>query len=446
MRHITLLALIAVIAATGVVPSVAQRTLTLNDAVNEALKNNRQLAMARLEQDKADYRVAEAIGNALPNVTASGTYSRAIKKQVFFLPRAIFEPGASGYAPLEFGLDNTFQFGFSATQILFNSAVFTGVGTAKIYQKASREMYRSEYNKTIASVKRAFYGALLSRSVRDMMQASLKNAEDNLANVRTMNTQGLVSDYDFIRAEVQVGNVRPAVIEAERAVLMATNGLKVLLGIAPSEEITLSGSLDFDPIDPGVIENAEKVAIAENAGLRALEFQRQVSDELVSIYRSESYPTLAAFGNYQWQAQKNDFKLTSNDLVRTSTVGLSLNLNLFNGFQTRSRVNQAQVDFLKTDEQVKFTRDALVMQVQNLVLRLEEARKRFESQTRTVEQAEKGYKIATTRYSAGTGTQLEINDADIALMRSRVNRVQAVYDYSVARADLEEILSAILPE
>jgi outer membrane protein TolC len=109
--------------------------------------------------------------------------------------------------------------------------------------------------------------------------------------------------------------------------------------------------------------------------------------------------------------------------------------------QTSARVDQAKVDFMKSQEQFSAAKDAMVTNIQNIRFRIEEARKRIEAQGSNVEQAEKGYAIATTRYQDGSGTQLEVNDADVALMRARVNKAQAMYDYLVAQADLEQALS-----
>ncbi|MBR9977685.1 MAG: TolC family protein, partial [Bacteroidetes bacterium] len=164
--------------------SAQPRKLTLDDAISIAVEHNRDLETSRLEMRKADYQVREAIGTALPNITASGTYSRMLKKPVFFLPKRFLDPDAGpGVIPVEVGSDNSYDFGFEATQVLFNAAVFTGVGTAKIYQNASRHMHREHYNKTVTDVKKTFQSVLLSREVLKLMLASLKNAEDNLRNV-----------------------------------------------------------------------------------------------------------------------------------------------------------------------------------------------------------------------------------------------------------------------
>jgi outer membrane protein len=426
-------------------PAISQQAIGLDDALQLAAQNNRELKIARMDMDKADYRVQEAFGTAMPNITASGQYTRAIEKPVFFLPAAFLTPGATGVIPIEIGSNNSYQLGLTATQILFNSAVFTGVGTAKIYQKASREMYRNSYNSVLSNVKRAFYGGLFAQSVADMMNASMKNAEDNLRNVELMNKQGIVSDYDLIRAQVQVGNIRPNVMQAERNVLVAQNGMKILLGMDADAKLVLKGTLEYVPADPEMYGNAEQAVVSSNASLKALEFQTEVAREIVTINKSENLPTLAAFGNYTWQAQKETFAMSTNDFVRSSQVGLNLSFSLFNGLQSNARINQAEIDYLKSEEQRKSVTMALKTQAMTIRLRIEEAKKRIETQTKTVEQAEKGYRIVTTRYAAGSGTQLEVNDADLALMQARVNRVQAIFDYNVACADMEELLSIQTP-
>ncbi len=429
----------------GAPPVTTGKSLTLADAIAIAVKNNPQLRMARLDMEKADAQVREAIGTALPSLTASGTYSLALKKQVFFLPD-FNDPASGRILPIEIGSDHSVQFGFTASQILFNSAVFTGVGTARIYQTASRDMYREAYNKTVSGVRQAWYGVLFVRSAYDMMQASMKNAEDNFRNVQILHQQGIVSDYDRIRAEVQVENIRPMVLEAERNLVLAMNGLKMAMGVSPDQELVVDGMLEVETIDPVLIERAEQLVRENNPGLRALGHQVEVSKAIVSINRSDYLPTLTAFGNYAWQDQKNELnRFAINSLVGSSQVGLQLSVNLFNGFQTMSKVHQAEVDYLKMVETRKSSEDGMQTNAQNVRLRLLEARKRIETQGRTVEQAEKGYQIATVRYSAGTGTQLEVNDADLALMRARLNRIQAIYDYNVAAAELFALLGVEQP-
>jgi outer membrane protein TolC len=430
----------------AVVPMLAQdkqaKSLTIDGAIQIALQRNQDLTSARLEMEKANAKVSEAIGTALPSINFSGRYTRALKKPVFFLPD--FSNLNSGrIIPIEIGSNHAIDFVLSAQQVLFNSAVITGVGASKIYQDAARDMFQSKQSETVAKVRKAFYGVLLAHEAKEMMHANLKNAEDNLKNVRRLMDQGLVSEYDELRATVGVENLRPLVLQAENNDALAIDGLRVAMGVGPSEEYVIQGTLAFAAVDSVVMSSAHETVLESNSSLKALRHQVEVNKALVNIERSNYLPTLAAFGNYEYQIAKNDLNISLHDFIGSSLVGLQLSVNLFQGLQTNARVDQAKVDVRKTEEQVGSVENNLRTAIHSVVLQLGQARKRVEAQGKTIEQAERGYKIATTRFLNGSGTQLEVNDAQLSLTQAKVNRMQAIYDYLVASADFDQLLGRL---
>ncbi len=427
----------------GVSPSPAQspieKVYTLDKVVRTALQKNPELAASRLEVERANARVMEAWGYALPAVDFSGQYSRALKKPVFFLPD-FQNPNSGRIVPIEVGSNHAMTFSITARQTLFNATVIVGVGAARIYQSVTKEIYKAREHETIAKARKAYYASLLAAEVRDMMRSTLKNAEENLKNVQLLRRQGLLSDYDELRANVGVENLRPSVIQAENNYALSLDGLRAVMGLAPSEPVEVQGRLTFEPIDTALFADAVERVLEANHQLRALRHQVDVNRAFVSAQRSNYFPVLAAFGNYQYQVAKNSLNISTNDFIGSSTVGLSVSFNLFEGLQTSSRVEQAEIDVKKTQEQLTGLETSLRTAMHSTVLQLEQARKRIEAQGKTVEQAERGYKIATTRFLSGSGTQLEVNDAQVALTQAQVNRFQAVYEYLVAAADFEQLL------
>jgi outer membrane protein len=383
--------------------------------------------------------VNEAIGTALPSLDLTGRYTRALKKPVFFLPD--FNDLSSGRTvPIQIGSNHAVDVTLGVQQILFNSAVITGIGASQIYLRAAEDMYRAKQLETIAKVRKAYYRVLLAKEVVEMMRANLQNAEDNLTNVRLLLDQGLVSEYDELRATVGVENLRPLVIEAENNYALAIDGLRVTMGVAPSEEYAIEGVLTYEAVDSGLVASATQTVLENNASLKALRRQIDVNKALVNIERSNYLPTLVAFGNYQYQVAKNSLNISPRHFIGSSVVGLQLSLNLFQGLQTNARVDQAKVDVRRMEEQVASAENNLRTALHSVLLQLEQSQKRIEAQTRTVEQAERGYKIASTRFLSGSGTQLEVNDAQLALTQAKVNRMQAVYDYLVASAELDQLI------
>lgn len=420
------------------------RTITLEQAITVALERNKDLNTAQLEIDKADARVNEAWGYALPSVDLSANYTRSLERPVFFLPD-FANPGSNKTVPVKIGTEHSWGLTVSARQTVFNSTVIVGVGAAHVYSDVARELYRSKKLETVSNVRKAFYGVLVASEARDLMRANLKNAEENLANVRTLSKQGLVSEYDELRASVGVENLRPEVIRAENGRALAIDALRSAMGIDPTEEIMIQGALQFQPVPEDRVTTALDRVKETNAGLRALRLQIDVNQAFLNVERSNYLPTVSAFGNLQYQAAKNTFGISTNDFFRSSQVGLNLTFSIFQGLQTNARVDQAKVEVRKTEEQVANLENNLRTAAHSLVLQLRQAQQRIEAQGKTVEQAERGYRIATTRFLSGAGTQLEVNDAQLALTQAKVNRIQAVYDYLVASADFDNTLG-FLPD
>ncbi len=432
---------VGIIVFAGNVQSQQQppRVITLEQAVTIAVEKNKDLNTALLEVDKADARVSEAWGYAMPSVDLSANYTRSLERPVFFLPD-FSDPGSNKTVPVKIGTEHSWGMTLSARQTIFNSTVIIGVGAAKVYSDVARELYRSKKLETISNVRKAFYAVLLASEARDLMRANLKNAEENLGNVRTMSKQGLVSEYDELRATVGVENLRPEVIRAENGYALAIDALKSTMGIDASEEIVVEGTLQFQRVPEDRVVTAVDQVKETNSGLKALRMQIDVNQAFLNVERSNYLPMVSAFGNLQYQAAKNTLNISTNDFFRSSQVGLSLSFSLFQGFQTNARVDQAKVDVRKTEEQVANLENNLRTAAHSLVLQLRQSQQRIEAQAKTVEQAERGYRIATTRFLSGAGTQLEVNDAQLALTQAKVNRIQAVYDYLVASADFDRTL------
>jgi outer membrane protein len=429
-------------AAAGVTTPDSMQRLTVEEAVRTAMKSNHELMAAALEVQRADARVKEAWGTALPRIDLKARYTRALKKPVFYLPD-FMNPGSDEVTPIEIGSTHALDMTLSGEQILFNSAVFVGLGAAHIYARAARELYRAKEIETVTRARKAFYGVVLARDVLEMMRQNLRNAEDNHANVRLLSDQGLVSEYDLLRSSVRVDNLRPEVMQYENNLQTTLNNLKILLSIPFDSKFDVEGALTFLPVEETILQEATSAVLETNPSLAAMHDQADLNDAVISVERSGYLPTLSAFGTYQYTAQKNRLAMSWPDFINASTVGLSLSMNIFSGFQTNARVEAAQLDLRKTQENIAGMQSGLQTTAESVTLELRNTRQRIEAQSRTVEQADKGYRIATTRYKNGAGTLLEVNDAQLALTVATVNRLQALYQYLAASADLDQLLGRV---
>ncbi|MBN1397991.1 MAG: TolC family protein [Bacteroidetes bacterium] len=428
--------------------------ITLEEAVLLALKQNPDIESARLEVEKSDARVLEAWGYAMPSIDLSGNYVHFLDKPKSYFPDAIYYPlrklmdstyvvpkvtGQLIEMPFSMNPNYNASASLSFKQVVFNSAVFIGVGAANVYSDLARDLYKSKELEIVSSVRKAYYQALLTKDVAELMASSLVNAEQNLKNVRLLKEQGIVSEYDELRAAVNVENLRPSVIQSENTAFLALENLRNLIGISGDAQVMLSGKMEYEPVDDSLITTAESMMFESNPNLNAVKRQIELDGAFVNAERSNYLPTIALFGSYSYSAIKDRFNFSTNDFYKSSQIGLSVSLNLFQGMQTFAKVEQAQLEQRKSEERRTTIERNLRTGIYSARRNLEQARKRVEAQGKTVEMAQKGYKIVTARFLSSAATQLEVNDAQLALTQAQVNRVQAIYDYSVAAVDLDQL-------
>ncbi len=433
-------------------------SLTIDTAVRMAVQNNPELQSARLEVKRSDARVMEAWGFTMPTVDLSGNFNHIVEKPKSFFPDAIYYPlvklmDSTAHLPKPTGQLIELPFSMSPTnsanaavnvrQILFNGSVFIGVGAANIYSKLARDIFMLKKVETVAKVRKAYYAALLAHEALTMMQSNLKNAEENFKNVQLLRSQGIVSEYDELRATVGMDNLRPAVIQSETNFNLAVDNLRNTIGIGDSVKVIPSESLVFQDVDEQILQNADQAVLKTNLNLNVIQHQIELNGASVNAERANFLPSVIAYGSYSYTAIKDNYRFSGNDFYKTAQVGLTFSLNLFQGLQTNSRIEQAQLEEQKTVEQKGSLEKNLQMGIRSVIGNLRQTRKRIDGQQKTVETAERGYKIVTARFLSSAATQLEVNDAQLALSQAKVNRMQAIYDYLVAATDLDAMLGRL---
>jgi len=454
---------------TFITQAYTQTNMTLDDAIEIALKNNHNLKLVKYNKQQADSKVREAFGNALPSLNFSSNYTRALDRQdLYFGDPETLADGPFGlpaklavsmnelhkadpnYTPFQFaaagnddvieiGSDNAFNTRFELTQTLFDYSVFTGIGSSKRYSMAASEALSDEELNTIKNVKISYFTVLMAKESVGLIKSSIKNAQTNLNDIKLMFKEGLISEYDLIRTEVQVENLQPELLNAESQLNSSLNNLNLIIGNKQEDKISVSQNftdLNISMLIPN-IEESKKNINNNNNQLKSLDLQMQVQKDFIVLYQSEFFPRLSLFGNYTYLGNAND---TKNYVTYTSSeVGVRMSLNLFNGMQSSERIEQAEIDYMKVETQKSMLKSSLMNQAENIINRMETAKRKIESTNKTVSQAKRGYDIAKTRYDEGIGSLLEINDADLAFRQSKLNKIRADYDFLTAEAELEKL-------
>jgi len=421
------------LAAAGIFGASAQMRLTLAEAVDLALSENPTVKVAQMEVQRFDYVKRQSWGNLLPQLSATGSYSRSIVKSEM-------------RGGISFGADNTFAVQGDLTLPLFAPQVYRTMKLNDTQMAAAVEAARSSRIELVAEVKKAFYNILLAEQSLAVLHESQATAQRTVDDTGLQYKHGLASEYDLLTAQVQLSNLQPAIIQTETSVKLAKLLLKMYLSIPEEVGIEVEGRLDAmrDEVLAGI--DSLTADISENSDLRTLELQEELLRRQLKVANASRLPNLGAFGTATY---------TGNDMepfmgmggggskyfwTHPITVGVQLSVPVFAGLTKMNKSREIKNQIAQISLQRSYVERQIGVQAQSALNDLLTAREKMFAQERTVEQARKAYSISDTRYRAGAGTILELNSAQLAHTQAQLNFSQSIYDYLSAKAEYDRIV------
>ena len=446
----------ALIAASFFIPlSIqAQDTLRIDlaQALEIALGENPTIKVANQEIEKKRYAHKGTLASLFPQINYSADYSRTLKKQVMYMDFDMGDMGGMGGEAtegisqadmdkgFEVGRSNNWSTGINASMPLINASLWKSLRISATDVELAVEQARSSKLSMINQVKKGFYAVLLAHDSYVVFKQSYDNAMENYLDIKRKYEQGTVAEYDLIRADVTVKNTEPNLLQAENALVLAKWQLKALLGMDLEMPIDCEGALgDYREL-LFADYMATDTTLAANTDLRQLDLQKQQLRHTLTMQKLDFLPTLSLSGLYQWSAMNNDFKFKNYRWNPYSMIGLSLSIPIFTGGSRYMKLKQTEISLKQLDWQRDDTQRNLRLAVKQQLDNMSTCVKRFDAASKGIDQAERGYRIAQKRYDTGAGTWLEMNDAELALTQARLNFNQAIYDYMVAKTDLEKTL------
>lgn len=412
-------------------------SVNLNNAIELAIENNESYLIAKKEQDRANSLVMEAASGALPQITGGLTYLRNWKAAI-----VVFEFNGVP-STLKVGTDNTYTADLTLTQPLYSGGrTFAAIKIASLYKNLSKETVRAAAQDLKVKVYSGFFGAVLAGEVNRVTTHSLELARENLDVVEKMFSQGMASEYDLLRAKVEVANLQPAVTKSKTGHEVAVSALKNLLGIKAGDELLLD--VDFDSsqfiITPLEISGMQDELIENRPEIKMSRYTSAGMKKAISLSTAGYKPSLSFRTTLQYQAQFDEGNLFDQTWYRSLNSFLELSVPIFDSWKTPSRVKQAKIDYYQSVLQEEATRKAMILDLEQSYGKYIEARENLSAQGNSVELAQRGLSIASVRFENGVGTQLEVSDARLQLQIAEINKATAFYDLAVSYAKLMRAL------
>lgn len=409
--------------------------LTLDECIRIALNENPTIKVDSMEIERVHYALKEVKGQLLPQINATGQYTRNLALQTMYM-----DPGNGEVVGIKMGRDNTYSAGFSATLPIVVPQLWRNIKLNENQILQNIEKARANKLSLVNQVKNAYYALLLAADTKRVIEQNHSTAQEHASIYQKQFELGTASEYDVLRANVAVTNLEPSILEAANSVELLKLQLKVLMGMDARLEIEPRQKLDdFKAL---MYDNTLRTdtSLVNNTTLKTLDLQTDYLNKVVKVQKAAWFPTLSATGNLMWHSMGNGSPFENFRWTKSSAVGLTLAWPVFTGFQRTNKIKQAQIQAREMTWQRENAQRSLHMQVQSQVDNIRKSIKQIESNAGGVTQAEKASDIMQKSFKVGAASFIQLRDTDDALMNARLSYYQAIYDYLVAESNLELVL------
>lgn len=435
--------LLALVAGT----TVAQEplTLSLDDCVRISLEENPTIKIAEREIERVDYSNREKFGALFPAINASATYGRTLQKQKLFFNIPGMPSNPDG---IEVGQDNSFAGVLQASMPIVSPTLWASLKMNETETLLALESARSSKITLVNSVTKAYYAVLLAQDSYDVFERAYNSAADNAKVIESKYKQGATSEFEWIRADVQVRNALTNLVSAESAVALSKHQLKMLMGMEYTTTIALKGRLsDFESIVFSETLQKANVSLDKNVDINQFDIRAHQLKQSLEVQKATWLPTLAASFQYQYMSQPNDdVKFRDYYWFPTSNAGLSLSIPLFQGGAKHYKKKQLEVQIKSMEHQRENLKRSLELQAVSLTENMIKAIEKMESGKKALIQAEKALSISQKMYEVGMGTYLDVNNAELGYVQAGLSYNQSIYDFMSAKTDLEKLLGVVVSE
>lgn len=425
-------------------PEVVQ--LSLQDAMNYAVKNHISIKNARLDYKIQAARNAEITGIALPQISGKGEFADYLNPIKSFVPAEFVGGPAGTFIAVPFTPKYSTNASISGSQLLFDGTVLVALQARKailqlLEQSASLTEQELRYN-----VQNAYYASVIAQRQFNILINTIASTRNIAYQQQRLYEEGFAEKIDVDRINVQVNNLATDSLRTASMIAVSELLLKYTIGMPMSQPIVLS-----DTAIEVTIEEAQQLLLQDVNYEDRTEFSLLNSQLLLKKYDLKRHqysglPTLAAIGNMTYTYSTNTFSdLFNKPYIFYSLIGLQLKVPIFDGLQRRNRVLQAKYSMEKTRDSLDFMRQTIDFQEQSGKTSLRNSLLTLQNQERNLQLAQSVVDLAEKKYRAGVGSTLELSQAQTELLKSQNNYFTTMQELIKAKTDLQKALGRFKP-
>lgn len=443
--------------AQGAVQSTDTLRLSLHDAVARGLRASDEIGLSAAQALTAEEQADLARASLLPQVRLNSSYTRT------------FESARSNAVSAVFNQPNTYNVNANFSQTIFQGGRLVATARAMNALADAAELTAEERKALFTvEIQRAYLGALLAERLAELQQTNLQLASARLTQVQQFHNAGRAAQYDVLRAKVERANIEPLTIQARNDRDLAHLELKRLLNLPVEQPLALTTAIDPQAAQTFVASYMDTTATGERPALRAAELTARSRRLAITAARAELMPTVTFFFQTGFQAFPPPgfgFPATRGSLNAAScpvgsqagracqnggwfedrNMGIQFSWPVFDGLRAKSALELARAQTRIAELELRIERERVAVEVARARAELQRARAVFDARRETATEANEAFRLASLRFSRGLSTQLEVSDAQLALLTAESSEARATIDLFLATAELARALGRPIP-
>lgn len=417
------------------------QTLTLQASVQYALQNNPRIQIASLSIDKNEQLVKEVLSAGLPQIDFTGQYTYNLKLATSLVPAEFFGGSAGEFAKVQFGTKMNTTLGAEVNQLLFSRTFFVGLDAAR----KSRKLYELQADQTkdeiAATIAQLYYSIQVTQKQRNTLQANLDQVKRLLSLTEKQFANGLAKKIDVDQLQVNRINLENQLKNLDLQVEQLKQTLKFNMAMPLDQPIVLTDTISeaaFTVPDMQMFT----ADFSQKKDLAILEAQSELNQLNIDQYRYGYWPSLSAFGNYNYQGQGDKFgDLTWFDF---GSIGLRLNVPIFDGFKKRSQIQQARIDQLQLAQTRRLTTQSVTLAYNQATLELQTNINNLRALAENRRVAEEVYRVSQSRFTQGVAPITEVLTAETSMREAQTNYLSALLQVKLAEIAIQDAKGTLL--
>lgn len=432
--------------------------LTVKQAVELAFNNVTDVKNAALDVKIQDAQNKEITGQALPQISGTASISRYLKQPQVLFPSSeegIYKvlkdnglvPSGTKAPPPTF---TSFSFvqpwntsiGASLSQLLFQPDVFVGLQARKTALGLSQANLDLLKERVKDSAYRRYYAILIAQKQSEFLKGGIERLLKLYHDDSVMYKNGFAERLDLDKVEVQLTNLQTSASVLDNSIKLAYAALKYSIGIHQNDTVILKEGLTNEDIKRNTLD--ENFKYEDRKEIQAIAFSRRLQELDVKRYQLGYLPSLSASFGYTISGMGREFITNSNFLwFKSSLIGLNLNLPIFDGFQRKYKVQQAQLTLQKVDNSLDNLKQVIDLQQTVSKESLKNSLLNLDAQERNVKLAENVYNTTKKKFEAGLGSSFEVLQSDNDWQTAQSNYFTALYDAIIAKISFQSSLGKL---